>query len=196
MGHVVLFHSVYGLRPAVLTAADRLRAAGHQVTTPDLYGRPPVDTVEEGFALLAAVGQDEVLRRARAAVDPLPPDTVLAGWSMGAGVAGALLAERPHTAALLLLHGTGGDPAGVRAGLPVQLHLADPDGYEPPDELDEWRRAMTDAGARLEVFRYPGAGHLFTDPDVPDHDPVAAERTWQRMLAFLPAGQPTGPAAA
>ncbi|MEH0843991.1 dienelactone hydrolase family protein [Micromonospora sp. CPCC 205711] len=187
MGHIALFHSVYGLRPAVSAAADRLRAAGHRVTAPDLYGEPPVDTVEEGFALLEKVGRDEVLRRARAAVAPLPPETVLAGWSMGAGVAGAVLADRPHAAGLLLLHGTGGDPAAVRPGLPVQLHLADPDEYEPQDEVDDWQRAMTGAGARLSVFRYLGAGHLFTDPDVPDHDSSAAELAWERSLAFLAA---------
>ncbi len=37
MACVVLLHSAYGLRPAVLDAADRLRRAGHQVDTPDLY---------------------------------------------------------------------------------------------------------------------------------------------------------------
>ncbi|MER7441227.1 dienelactone hydrolase family protein [Micromonospora avicenniae] len=188
MGHVVLFHSVHGLRPAVLAAAERLRAAGHQVATPDLYGVPASDDVEEGFALLAEIGHDVVLGRAAEAVAHLPPETVLAGFSMGAGVAGALLAERPATAGLLLLHGTGGSPAAVRPGLPVQLHLADPDQYEPPEEVDEWRPAMAAAGARLEVFRYPGVGHLFTDPDVPDHDAAAAGATWDRVLAFL-AGQ-------
>ncbi|MFC0505782.1 dienelactone hydrolase family protein [Micromonospora costi] len=185
MRHVVLFHSVFGLRPAVLAAAHRLRAAGRQVTTPDLYGVPAADTVEEGFALFEKIGQDTVLDRARDAVAPLPPETVLAGFSMGAGVAGAVLADRPATAGLLLLHGTGGAPADVRPGLPVQLHLADPDPYEPPDEVDEWRRSMADADAGLEVFRYPGAGHLFTDPDVPDYDPTAAEAAWMRVLAFL-----------
>ncbi|MEU5790320.1 dienelactone hydrolase family protein [Micromonospora purpureochromogenes] len=185
MTHIVLFHSVYGLRPAVLAQADRLRAAGHRVVTPDLYGEPPTETVEAGFALFDKIGHDEVLRRGRAALAPLPSETVLAGWSMGAGVAGALLAERPDAAGLLLLHGTGADPAAVRPGLPVQLHLADPDEYETPEEIAEWQRAMTGAGARLEVFRYPGAGHLFTDPDVPDHDPRAAEQTWERALTFL-----------
>lgn len=185
MAHVLLFHSVYGLRPAVLAAADRLRAAGHQVTTPDLYGVPAVDTVEEGFALFDKVGHETVLDRARAAARDLPAETVLAGLSMGAGVAGALLAERPAAGALLLLHGTGGGPEAVRPGLPVQLHLADPDEYEPPDEVDEWQRAMTAAGSDLSVHRYPGLGHLWTDPDVPEHDAVAAAQTWERVLTFV-----------
>ncbi|MEV1072490.1 dienelactone hydrolase family protein [Micromonospora parva] len=185
MRHVVLFHSVYGLRPAVRAAADRLRAAGHQVSTPDLYGLPAADTVEEGFALLDKIGQEVVLDRARAALRDLPPDTVLGGFSMGAGVAGALLAERPDTAGLLLLHGTGGAPDAVRAGLPVQLHLADPDPYDVPDEVDEWQRAMTGAGADLTVFHYPGVGHLFTDPEVAEYSPDASAAAWPRVLAFL-----------
>jgi dihydrofolate reductase len=37
MAEVVLFHSVLGLRPGVIAAADRLRAAGHTVYTPDFY---------------------------------------------------------------------------------------------------------------------------------------------------------------
>ncbi|RZT78681.1 dienelactone hydrolase [Micromonospora violae] len=187
MRHVVLFHSVYGLRPAVRAAADRLRAAGHQVSAPDLYGVPAADTVEDGFALLDKIGHDAVLDRARAALRDLPPETVLAGFSMGAGVAGALLAERPEAAGLLLLHGTGGAPDAVRPGLPVQMHLADPDPYDSPDEVDEWRQAMLAAGADLTVFGYPGVGHLFTDPDVPEYSPDATAATWPRVLAFLAA---------
>ncbi|MGQ5261592.1 dienelactone hydrolase family protein [Micromonospora sp. ZYX-F-536] len=185
MRHVVLFHSVYGLRPAVRAAADRLRAAGHRVVTPDLYGVPAADTVEEGFALLDKIGQEVVLDRARTALRELPAETVLAGFSMGAGVAGALLAERPDATGLLLLHGTGGAPEAVRPGLPVHLHLADPDPYDTPDEVDEWQRAMTDAGADLAVFRYPGVGHLFTDPDLAEYAPDAAAAAWPRVLAFL-----------
>jgi hypothetical protein len=36
MAEVVLFHSVLGLRPGVIAAADRLRTGGHTVHTPDL----------------------------------------------------------------------------------------------------------------------------------------------------------------
>ncbi|MGV9810010.1 hypothetical protein [Micromonospora chersina] len=71
MAHILLLHSVFGLRPAVLAAADRLRAAGHRVATPDLYEVPAAETVEAGFALFEKIGRDTVLDRARAAV--LPP---------------------------------------------------------------------------------------------------------------------------
>jgi dienelactone hydrolase len=44
---------------------------------------------------------------------------------------------------------------------------------------------MTGAGAAVRVHTYPGAGHLFTDPDTTDFDRPAAELAWQRSLAFL-----------
>lgn len=38
MTDIALFHSVLGVRPGVLEAADRLRAAGHQIVVVDQYG--------------------------------------------------------------------------------------------------------------------------------------------------------------
>ena len=183
MRTVALFHSVYGLRPAVVEAAGLLRAAGHAVVTPDLYDGPVARTIEEGFALSEHIGWATIMRRARKAIVRLPADTVLAGLSMGAGVAGELLAERPGSAGLLLLHGTGGDPATVPPGLPVQLHVGDADDMFPPAQVAAWRSTMTAAG--IEVHTYPAAGHFFTDPDVPDYNRAAAHLTWQRSLEFL-----------
>jgi dienelactone hydrolase len=186
VAHVVLFHSVYGRRPAVLAAAGRLRAAGHTVIAPDLYAGQLAATVDEGFALCAQIGWPVIVGRARQALDGLPAETVLAGLSMGASVAAALLGERPGVAGLLLLHNTGGrDAEDARPGLPLQLHIADPDVYQPAAEVIAWEQDMTDAGAAVEVFRYPGAGHLFTDPGAPGHDSRAAGLAWRRSLRFL-----------
>ena len=44
---------------------------------------------------------------------------------------------------------------------------------------------MTNAGATVQLFRYAGAGHLFTDPGTPGHDERAAALAWQRSLQFL-----------
>jgi len=35
------------------------------------------------------------------------------------------------------------------------------------------------------VHTYPGSGHLFADPDLPDHDRSSSEEMWRRVLAFL-----------
>jgi dienelactone hydrolase len=42
------------------------------------------------------------------------------------------------------------------------------------------------AGGTLEVFDYPGAGHLFTDPSLAgEYDPVGTELLWSRVLPFV-----------
>jgi dienelactone hydrolase len=128
-----------------------------------VYGRL-APTAEHGFALCDQTGWQTVMRRARQALAACQPQTVLAGLSMGASVAASLLDERPATAGLLLLHNTGSsDDAIIRTGLPAQLHVADPDHYQSPAAIAAWEHAMTGAGASVQLFRYPGARHLFTD---------------------------------
>ncbi|MCC3654614.1 dienelactone hydrolase family protein [Streptomyces sp. S07_1.15] len=184
---VVLFHSSYGLRPAVHAAADRMRAAGHEVHVPDLYDGRTAGSVEEGMDLKDEIGGDELLRRAVAAAAPLSDrGLVYAGFSLGGSLAQNLALADVKARGLLMLHGTSDLAEDASAdGLPVQLHVADPDPFEPHDWLNAWYLRMRRAGAEVEIFRYPGAGHLYTDPDLPDHDPEAAEETWSVALSFL-----------
>ncbi|MFJ3923706.1 dienelactone hydrolase family protein [Streptomyces sp. NPDC090022] len=185
--NIMLFHSTYGLRPAVLAAADRLRAAGHQVQVPDLFEGRTFDTVEDGMAFRDEVGRDELLRRAVLAAAPYSDQgLVYAGFSFGGSVAQHLALADAKARGLLLLHGTA-DLADdtMLDELPVQLHVADPDPFEPHDWLTAWYLRMRRAGADVEVHSYPGAGHLFTDPDLPDYDAEAAEQAWTVALGFL-----------
>ncbi|SCE00163.1 Dienelactone hydrolase [Streptomyces sp. di188] len=185
--NIMLFHSTYGLRPAVRRAADRLRAAGHEVWTPDLFEGRTFDTVEEGMEHKDEVGKDELLRRAVLAAAPYSErGLVYAGFSFGASVAQTLALGDEKAKGLLLLHGTSDIAENATAdGLPVQLHVAEPDAFETDDWLTAWYLGMGRAGADVEVHRYAGAGHLYTDPDLPDFDEEAAEATWRVALGFL-----------
>ncbi|WP_228977798.1 dienelactone hydrolase family protein [Streptomyces sp. DH12] len=184
---IMLFHSVYGPRPAVHAAADRLRAAGHQVHVPDLYEGQTAASVEEGREIKDRIGWEELTRRAVSAAAPHSErGLVYAGFSLGAAFAQVLAVADEKARGLLLLHGTYDVPEDASVGgLPVQLHVADPDPFEPDDWLNTWYLEMGRAGADVEVHRYRGAGHLYTDPDLPDHDAEAAERTWATALSFL-----------
>ncbi|NRQ35057.1 dienelactone hydrolase [Nonomuraea sp. NN258] len=187
MARILLLHSMYGLRPAVHQAADRLRTAGHEVHVPDLYDGRVVDNPEDGIAIKEEIGRDELLKRAVAAAAPLSFDgLVYVGFSLGAALAQNLALGDERSRGLLLMHGTSDMADGVAADdLPVQLHVAEPDTYEPVDWLNAWYIQMRRARADVEVFHYPGAGHLFTDPDLPDYDAEAAERAWSIALDFL-----------
>ncbi|MFJ8001716.1 dienelactone hydrolase family protein [Streptomyces sp. NPDC096310] len=184
---IMLFHSVYGLRPAVHAAADRLRAAGHEVRVPDLFEGETVSTAEEGMKLKDRIGKEELLRRAVLAAAPYSErGLVYVGLSLGGSIAQNLALGDAKARGLLLLHGTSdiAENASVDE-LPVQLHVADPDPFEPHDWQTAWYLRMRQAGADVEVYRYPGAGHLFTDPELPDYDERAAEETWRTALAFI-----------
>ena len=185
MATVALFHSVYGLRPLEREAARRLRAGGHHVVTPDLYAGRAAATVEEGFAIKDEIGWATLCEWAASAIADLPPEAVLGGFSMGAGVAASLWPDRPQAAAILLLHSIAEVPANARPGTPVQVHLADPDPYEPSDEVAAWRASVAGSPIRLEVFTYPGAGHLFADVTLADHDAGAAALMWERVDRLL-----------
>lgn len=188
---VALFHSMFGLREVELSAADRLRAAGHRVITPDLFagavaaGQGSVPTLDDGFALMDRVGWETIMARARAAVRDLPPNSVLGGLSMGVGVVGSLWPERPAAPGVFLLHATTTVPAGIGAGTPVQVHVADGDRFAPPNQLAAFRASAADAGAEAALHTYPGAGHFYTDPSLPDYDAIATDRTWHHVHALL-----------
>ncbi|WP_067486914.1 dienelactone hydrolase family protein [Actinomadura hibisca] len=187
MARILLLHSMYGLRPAVHQAAERLRAAGHEVHTPDLYDGRVADSQEAGLKIKEEIGRDELLRRAVAAAAPLVGDggLVYAGFSLGGAIAQNLALADEKAGGLLLMHGTSDIADDAATEIAVQLHVADPDTYEPVDWLNAWYLRMRRAGADVEVFRYRGAGHLFTDPDLPDHDAEAAEKAWAIVEDFL-----------
>ncbi|MEU9169406.1 dienelactone hydrolase family protein [Streptomyces sp. NPDC048420] len=185
--NIMLFHSTYGLRPAVRQAADRLREAGHEVWTPDLFEGRTFETVEEGMEFNEGIGKDELLKRAVLAAAPYSErGLVYAGFSLGASIAQTLALGDEKARGLLLLHGTSDIAPNVTVDdLPVQLHVAEPDPFETDDWLSAWYLQLGRTGADVEVYRYAGAGHLYTDPDLPDYDEEAAEATWRVALGFL-----------
>lgn len=185
--NIMLFHSTYGLRPAVRAAADRLRAAGHEVRVPDIFAGHTFETVEEGLAFQQETGKEELLKRAVLAAAPYSDSgLVYAGFSFGASVAQTLALGDAKARGLLMFHGTSdiAESASVDE-LPVQLHVADPDPYETHDWLNSWYLQMRRTGADVEIYRYPGAGHLFTDAELPDFDQASAELAWKVGIGFL-----------
>ncbi|MFD9891904.1 dienelactone hydrolase family protein [Amycolatopsis sp. NPDC059027] len=179
MAEIVLFHSALGLRPAVFAGAERLRAAGHVVHVPDLYAGKSADNVVDGMAINRGIGYPELLRRAAAVVDGLAGGLVHAGLSLGASLSANLARTRGDASALVMLHHA---PEYV-PGVPAALHAADPDEWVEADRYAAWAGKPD-----VETWRYPGASHLYTDPDTQESlpgDTTAAELTWQRVLEFL-----------
>ncbi len=189
MARVVLFHHAQGLRQDVLEWAESIRGAGHEVTTPDLYEGRTFDRLEDGIAHRDELGVPELMRRAGAVLEQMPEELVYAGFSMGASTAHYFALTRPGARAVLLMHGTApaaslGD-AGWPVGAPGQVHRKARDPEMDSRGVEAVERSARESGAQVEVFAYPGEGHLFADPQGPDYDAEAARLMLQRELALL-----------
>ena len=102
MTEVLLFHHAQGQTAGFLAFADRLRAAGHKVHTPDLYDGRTFESLDEGVGYARQVGFETIRERGRVSAEGLPSALVYAGFSLGvmpaqflaqtrAGAKGALL---------------------------------------------------------------------------------------------------------
>lgn len=187
MATVVLFHSALGRRPAVKSFADRLRAAGHSVHTPDLYDGEVFDDLHVGAARRDALGVHELLDRAERAVTGLPAGLVYAGFSMGAAAAQALAATRPGATGAILIQGAVPlDALGVEAwpsDVQVQLHATTADPWLDLAVVDEVARGIPKD--LIDLHRYDGGGHLVSDEGWIDHDPWIAARILHHVLGWL-----------
>ena len=61
MTQVLLFHHAQGLTDGVRAFAGRLREAGHEVATPDLYQGRTFATVAEGVSHAEEIGFDKLI---------------------------------------------------------------------------------------------------------------------------------------
>ena len=184
---IVLFHHVAGPTTGVAALADRWRAAGHTVHTPDLFEGRTFGSVEEGFAFVQSVGGfDEVRARALTAVEDLPEAVVYAGISMGVVAAQHVAARRPGAVAGVFLESfvspehVGEWPAGA----PVQIHGMEADEFFGLEDLEP-AREFAATRDDVEVFTYPGDAHLFVDSSLPAWDAEAAAAVDARVLELL-----------
>jgi dienelactone hydrolase len=187
MTTVLLFHHAQGQTPGFLAFAEELREAGHTVHAPDLYGGGDTfGTVDEGVAHARQVGFGEIIHRGAAAAEGLPEDIVVAGFSLGVMPAQSLAQTRPGARGAIFFHGAM-PPAEFGGpwpdGVPLQIHFMDDDPWAEEDRPAAETLAKEVEG--VELFVYPGSGHLFADPSSDDYDEQAARLLQQRTLAFL-----------
>src|SRR5687767_9011966 len=173
MSELVLFHHAQGLTDGCRAFAEELRAAGHVVHTPDLYGGKTFGALADGLAYAEQVGFDMIVERGRRAVDGPSNEIVYAGFSLGVLPAQLLAQTRPGARGALLFHSCvppsalgGAWPAGV----PVQIHIMEADELAVREGDLEAAREIAATVEGAELFLYPGDRHLFTDSSLPDYD--------------------------
>jgi len=190
MAEVLLFHHAQGLTPGVRAFADDIRAAGHIVHTPDLFGGLIFPSIEEGLAYIGEMGFDEIRERGVRLADGQPAGLVYAGFSFGVLPAQKLAQTRAGARGALLFYSClpisgewafGPWPDGV----PVQIHGMDNDPvFAGEGDIDAAREIV----AKVEdaaLFLYPGDQHYFADSSLPSYDADATALLTSRVLEFL-----------
>ena len=188
MADIALFHSALGVRPGITDAATRLGADGHQVLVVDQYGGRTFDDYDDAGRYVEQVGFPELMHRALQAVRGLPDGFIAAGFSNGAGMAEYVATQRPCSGVLMLSGALPMSMLGAQTwphAVPAQIHYSDHDPFRSQEWTDALLTDIRAAGASIDVFDYPGSGHLFTDPSLPkEYDEPAAALLWERALAF------------
>ncbi len=178
MTDIALFHSVLGVRPGITDAATRLRADGHQVLVIDQYDGQVFDDYDEAGRFAEQIGYPELMRRAVQAVHDLPSGFLAAGFSNGGGMAEHVATRRLCSGVLMLSGALPLSLLGAQtwpAAVPAQIHYSEHDPFRQQEWIDTVVSDARAAGATIEVFDYPGSGHLFTDPSLPnEYDEQAA----------------------
>jgi len=186
---IMLYHSILGLRPGILEAAERLRGRGHEVRTPDLIGGSIFSAYQEARAYLDSIGLPKVLAGAAEAAKAFGPGAVYMGFSLGAACALGAAARNPGAKGCVAAAGVATlaelRAAAWPAGVAAQLHFSirDP-GYDKV-KSQKLRSEVEAAGSSFELFEYGAGGHLFADPGLSDYDRETAALFWKNVDAFL-----------
>jgi dienelactone hydrolase len=190
MADVVLFHHLQGLTPGVIALADRWRAAGHTVHTPDLFGARTFASIQDGAAYANVEGAPDFDALADEAIAGLPNGLVYAGISFGVMQAQRLAQTRPGALGGVLLESClpiSGDWAigPWPEGVPVQVHGAEGDEFFAGEGDLDAARELVDSVSDGALYLYPGDQHLFEDSSLPSYDAEATDLLDERVLALL-----------
>jgi dienelactone hydrolase len=140
------------------------------------------------MAHMESVGFSALTAKAVEAVADLPDGFVTAGFSNGAGMAEFVAGRRSVSGVLMFAGAIGLEWLDMTwpTGVPAQIHTTVDDPWREQDAIDSVAKAVLEAGGSIEVFDYPGSGHVFADSSKADeYQPAEAELMMTRIQAFL-----------
>jgi dienelactone hydrolase len=188
MAIVALFHSALGVRPGLVEFANKLKTVGREVHIIDQYDRQVFDDYDEAGTYVEEVGFPDLMATAIQRVADLPDGFVAIGFSNGAGMAEFVAANRPVSGVVMCSGALPLETVGITwpEGVPAQIHSTVDDPRRDEDAIKSVKQAVEEAGGSVEVFDYPGSGHLFADSSMDDeYQPAEAELMLTRIKDFL-----------
>jgi dienelactone hydrolase len=202
---VIIVHEWWGLNDYPKMRAQMLAKLGYVAFCADMYGkgkttRDPKQA--EAWATEVATKPDVAKARTQAAFDMLrkqpqvdPQKIAAIGYCFGGSVVLEMARRGMDLAAVVSFHGGldtehKAQKGQVKAQILV-CHGAD-DTFDPPENVVNFQKEMTEAGVSWQVNIYSGAVHAFTNPDADKagikgvaYNKVADQRSWEAMRQFF-----------
>ena len=186
---VVLLHDYMGRLPWIDAYARRLAEQGYWVGVPDFFAGRSTTDHDDAVSLMQERMQDlpnalrivqEVIGEGRALGSRA---VALIGFSMGTRLGLAYASEHPGVDAMVGYYGRPHDPS-AHVRMPVLFQL----GYD--DDATDAKALQSEMAEQgfeeIEIVVEPDARHGFqNEQNTEKFDADAAERAWQRTLAFL-----------
>lgn len=192
---VLVLHEAWGLVDDIRDVCDRLARADLVALAPDLYRGGVAETEQAALERVRALDAEAIGRDLDAAVSALLNHHAVdggrvgvLGFCMGGQLSLVTAARNPRVAAAVDFYGA---PLGVpldveRIEAAVLGIFAENDEYVSAESVETLRTELAAAGKRATLLVEPGVGHAFMNAARPDrYAAAAAERSWDRLLAFL-----------
>ncbi|WP_437732001.1 dienelactone hydrolase family protein [Sorangium sp. So ce1335] len=192
---VVVIHEWWGLNEHIKHWTDRLAEDGYAALAVDLYGGKVATTPDDAMTAMKAVDEAKGMETVRAAHRFLTTDARISaprtgsiGWCFGGAWSLKLAMNEPELDAAVIYYGRlVTDPAKLKAiKAPVLGVFGNQDKGIPPEVVNEFDKALHEAGVEHEVLRYD-ADHAFANPSGERYDTKAAADAWEKVRRFLAA---------
>ncbi|KYF50983.1 dienelactone hydrolase, partial [Sorangium cellulosum] len=192
---LVVIHEWWGLNEHIKHWTDRLAEDGYAALAVDMYGGKVATTPDDAMAAMKAVDEAKGLEVVRAAHRFLSTDARISaprtgsiGWCFGGAWSLKLALNEPELDAAVIYYGRlVTDPAQLKAiKAPVLGVFGNQDKGIPPEVVNEFDKALHDAGVEHQVLRYD-ADHAFANPSGERYDTKAAADAWEKVRQFLAA---------
>jgi carboxymethylenebutenolidase len=190
---VIVIHEWWGLNDHIRHWTDRLAEDGYVALAVDLYGGQVATDPDTAMTLMKAVDENTahaILSAAKAylAGDPrfASDKQAVIGWCFGGGWSLRQAIADPDLDAAVIYYGhpTTDAAALAKINAPLLGIFANQDQAIPPAVVDEFAKAVDDAGKSLELHRYD-AVHAFANPSNAKYDQKAAADAWNHVRSFL-----------
>jgi len=204
---VLLYIDGIGMRPAIRAVGERIAAAGYHVIVPDVFYRMGPYTAPDPKALFTdpevraawfakareAVNPANTMRDTRAFLDHLKGPVAVTGYCMGGRMSLVAAATFPDRIVAAAAYHPGGlvsdapdSPHLLASKMKAKLYIgrATDDSSFTAEQETTLDQALTAAGVAHTIELYP-ARHGWVPSDTPAHDPAAAARHDETLLALL-----------